>query len=240
MARVLMVLTSHDRLGDTGKPTGFWLEEFAAPYYVLRDAGMNITIASAKGGAPPIDPKSDDPKAQTPAMKRFRNDPETQRSLANTVKLSTVSANDYDAVFYPGGHGPLWDLAEDRDSIALIEQLYAAGKPVAAVCHGPAVLRHAKAPDGTPLVRGKTVTGFTNSEEAAVGLTNVVPFLVEDILKANGGKYSKAADWADYSTVDGNLITGQNPASSESTAKALLKQLKAKLGMATAAGQQGR
>ena len=161
-------------------------------------------------------------------------------SLANTVKLSTVSANDYDAVFYPGGHGPLWDLAEDRDSIALIERLYAAGKPVAAVCHGPAVLRHAKAPDGTPLVRGKTVTGFTNSEEAAVGLTNVVPFLVEDVLKANGGKYSKAADWADYSTVDGNLITGQNPASSESTARALLKQLKAKLGMATAAGQEGR
>ena len=240
MAKVLMVLTSHDKLGDTGKPTGFWLEEFAAPYYVLKDAGVDITISTPKGGAPPVDPKSDDPKAQTPAMKRFRGDPEAQRALENTVKLSTVSADDYDAVFYPGGHGPLWDLAEDRDSIALIERLYAAGKPVAAVCHGPAVLRHAKAPDGTPLVRGKAVTGFTNSEEAAVGLTNVVPFLVEDALKANGGKYSKAADWADYAVVDGNLITGQNPASSESTARALLKKLEARLGMATAGQQRGR
>jgi putative intracellular protease/amidase len=238
MAKVLMVLTSHDRLGDTGKPTGFWLEEFAAPYYVLKDAGVQITLASPKGGAPPIDPKSDDPKAETPAMKRFKGDPEAQRALDNTVKLSTVSPDDYDAVFYPGGHGPMWDLAEDRGSIALIEKLYKVGKPVAAVCHGPAVLRHAKAPDGTPLVRGKTVTGFTNSEEAAVGLTNVVPFLVEDALKANGGKYSKAADWADHVVVDGNLITGQNPASSESAAKALLKQLEAKLGMATAAGRR--
>jgi putative intracellular protease/amidase len=240
MPKVLMVLTSHDRLGDTGNPTGFWLEEFAAPYYVLKDAGADITVASPKGGAPPIDPKSDDPKAQTPAMNRFRNDPEAQRALENTIKLSTVSADDYDAVFYPGGHGPLWDLAEDKNSIALIERLYAAGKPVAAVCHGPAVLRHAKAPDGTPLVKGKSVTGFTNSEEDAVGLTKVVPFLVEDALKANGGKYSKGADWADHVVADGNLITGQNPASSESTAKALLKKLKAKLGMATAAGQQRR
>ena len=240
MAKVLMVLTSHDRLGDTGQPTGFWLEEFAAPYYVLKDAGADITLASPKGGAPPVDPKSDDPKAQTPAMERFRKDPEAQRALANTVKLSTVSAGDYDAVFYPGGHGPLWDLAADRDSIALVEQLYAAGKPVAAVCHGPAVLRHAKAPDGTPLVRGKAVTGFANSEEAAAGLTNVVPFQVEDALKANGGKYSKAADWADHAVVDGNLITGQNPASSESTARALLSQLEARLGMATAAGSQRR
>jgi putative intracellular protease/amidase len=238
MAKVLMVLTSHDRLGDTGKPTGFWLEEFAAPYYVLKDAGADITLASPKGGAPPIDPKSDDPKADTPAMKRFRRDPDAQRALANTVKLSTASAGDYDAVFYPGGHGPLWDLAEDRDSIGLIERLYAAGKPVAAVCHGPAVLRHAKAPDGTPLVKGKAVTGFANSEEAAVGLTQVVPFLVEDELTANGGKYSKGADWADYSVLDGNLITGQNPASSESTARALLKQLEARLGMAAAAGSQ--
>jgi putative intracellular protease/amidase len=240
MAKVLMVLTSHDRLGDTGQPTGFWLEEFAAPYYVLKDAGADITLASPKGGAPPVDPKSDDPKAQTPAMERFRKDPEAQRALANTVKLSTVSAGDYDAVFYPGGHGPLWDLAEDRDSIALVERLYAAGKPVAAVCHGPAVLRHAKAPDGTPLVRGKAVTGFANSEEAAAGLTNVVPFQVEDALKANGGRYSKAADWADHAVVDGNLITGQNPASSESTARALLGQLEATLGMATAAGSQRR
>jgi putative intracellular protease/amidase len=238
MARVLMVLTSHDRLGETGQPTGFWLEEFAAPYYVLKDAGVDLTIASPKGGAPPVDPKSDDPNAETPAMKRFRADPEAQRALANTVKLSTVSADDYDAVFYPGGHGPLWDLAEDRDSIGLIERLYAAGKPVAAVCHGPAVLRQAKAPDGTPLVQGKRVTGFANSEEAAVGLTNVVPFLVEDALKANGGKYSKGADWADYAVTDGNLITGQNPASSESTARALLQQLEARLGMSVGAGSQ--
>ena len=240
MAKVLMVLTSHDQLGDTGQRTGFWLEEFAAPYYVLKDAGVDITIASPKGGAAPVDPKSDDPKADTPAMKRFRKDPEAQRALADTVKLSTASAGDYDAVFYPGGHGPLWDLAEDRDSIALIERLYAAGKPVAAVCHGPAVLRHAKAPDGTPLVRGKAVTAFANSEEAAVGLTTVVPFQVEDALKANGGKYSKAADWADYAVVDGNLITGQNPASSASTARALLKQLEAKIGMAAAGGSQRR
>jgi putative intracellular protease/amidase len=238
MAKVLMVLTSHDRLGDTGKPTGFWLEEFAAPYYVLKDAGADITIASPKGGQPPIDPKSDDPKAQTPAMKRFRQDPEAQRALANTVKLADASRGDYDAIFYPGGHGPLWDLAEDRDSIALIERLYAAGKPVAAVCHGPAVLRRAKAPDGSPLVKGKAVTGFANSEEAAVGLTTVVPFLVEDALKASGGKYSKAADWADYAVADGHLITGQNPASSESTAKELLKQLEAGVGMTAGAGSQ--
>ena len=225
MAKVLMVLTSHDRLGDTGRKTGFWLEEFAAPYYVLRDAGVDITLASPKGGAPPVDPKSDDPKADTPAMKRFRDDPEAQRALANTVKLSTVSADDYDAVFYPGGHGPLWDLAQDRSSIALIERFFAAGKPVGAVCHGPGVFRHAKAPDGAPLVRGKAVTGFTNTEEDAVGLTDVVPFLVEDALKAGGGKYSKAGDWANHVVADGNLITGQNPASSESTAKELLQRL---------------
>ena len=240
MAKVLMVLTSHNRLGNTGQPTGFWLEEFAAPYYVLKDAGADITLASPKGGQPPVDPKSDDPKAQTPAMERFKKDPEAQRALSNTVKLTTVSAGDYDAVFYPGGHGPLWDLAEDRSSIALIEQLYAAGKPVAAVCHGPAALRRAKAADGTPLVKGKAVTGFANTEEAAVGLTNVVPFLVEDELKANGGKYSKGADWADHSVADGNLITGQNPASSESTARKLLKRLEAKLGMAAGAGGQRR
>jgi putative intracellular protease/amidase len=234
MAKVLMVLTSHDRLGDTGQPTGFWLEELAAPYYVLKDAGVDITLASPKGGQPPIDPKSDDPEAQTPAMRRFRKDPDAQRALANTAKLSTVSADDYDAVFYPGGHGPLWDLAEDRDSISLIERLYAAGKPVAAVCHGPAALRHAKAADGTPLVKGKVVTGFADSEEAAVGLTNVVPFLVEDALRADGGKYSKGADWADHSVTDGNLITGQNPASSESAARALLEQLEARLGTAPA------
>ncbi len=230
MAKVLMVVTSHDRLGDTGQPTGFWLEELAAPYYVLKDAGVEITLASPKGGRPPVDPKSDDPKAQTAAMQRFRKDPEAQRALDATVKLSTVSPEDYDAVFYPGGHGPLWDLAEDPHSIALIERLYAAGKPVAAVCHGPAALRRAKAPDGTPIVNGKAVTGFANTEEAAVSLTDIVPFLVEDELKANGGKYSKAADWADYTVADGNLITGQNPASSESTARALLKELEARLG----------
>jgi putative cofactor-binding repeat protein len=227
MTKVLMVLTSHDRLGDTDRRTGFWLEEFAAPYYVLRDAGLDITLASPKGGQPPVDPKSDEPGSQTPAMKRFRSDPEAQRALANTVKLSSVSADDYDAVFYPGGHGPLWDLAEDRDSLALVERLYAAGKPVAAVCHGPAVLRRAKGADGGPLVRGKTVTGFSNTEEGAVGLTEVVPFLVEDTLKANGGRYSRAEDWASHAVVDGNLITGQNPASSEATAKALLEVLAA-------------
>jgi putative cofactor-binding repeat protein len=227
MAKVLMILTSHDRLGNTGKPTGFWLEEFAAPYYVLRDAGIDIALASPKGGQPPVDPKSDEPGAQTPAMKRFRGDPEAQRALANTVKLSSVSADDYDAVFFPGGHGPLWDLAEDRDALALIERLHAAGRPVAAVCHGPAVLRRAKGADGAPLVKGKSVTGFSNTEEAAVGLTDVVPFLVEDALKANGGRYSRAEDWASHAVVDGNLITGQNPASSEATARALLEALAA-------------
>ena len=225
MAKILMILTSHDRLGDTGKRTGFWLEEFAAPYYVLRDAGVDITLASPKGGQPPVDPKSDEPGAQTPAMKRFRGDPEAQRALANTVKLSSVSADDYDAVFFPGGHGPLWDLAEDRDALALVERLHAAGRPVGAVCHGPAVLRRAKGADGAPLVKGKTVTGFSNTEEAAVGLTDVVPFLVEDALKANGGRYSRAEDWASHAVVDGNLITGQNPASSEATARALLEAL---------------
>ena len=194
---------------------------------MLRDAGVDITLVSPKGGQPPVDPKSDEPGAQTPAMKRFRSDPEAQRALANTVKLSSVSADDYDAVFYPGGHGPLWDLAEDRKSIALVERLFAAGKPVAAVCHGPAALRRAKGADGDPLVRGKTVTAFSNTEEAAVGLTDVVPFSVEDALKANGGKYSRGEDWASHAVVDGNLITGQNPASSEATARALLESLAA-------------
>lgn len=227
MPKILMVLTSHDRLGDTGRKTGFWLEEFAAPYYVLRDAGAEVTLSSPQGGQPPVDPKSDEPDAETAAMKRFRSEPEAQRALANTVKLSTVSADDFDAVFYPGGHGPLWDLAEDRSSIELIERFYGAGKPVGAVCHGPAVLRHAKAPDGNPLVSGKQVTGFANTEEEAVGLTNVVPFLVEDELKAAGGRYSRGADWASHTAVDGNLVTGQNPASSEATAKALLEALAA-------------
>jgi putative intracellular protease/amidase len=223
---ILMVLTSHDQLGDTGHKTGFWLEEFAAPYYVFKDAGAKITLASPKGGQPPLDPKSDEPEAQTPATDRFHKDPEAQQALAHTLPLASVKADDYDAVFYPGGHGPLWDLAEDSNSIRLIESFYAAGKPVAAVCHAPAVLRHTKASDGQPLVKGKQVTGFSNSEEAAVGLTEIVPFLVEDMLKANGGDYRKAEDWHSYAVADGHLITGQNPASSEAAAHAVLELLK--------------
>ncbi len=225
MARILMVLTSHDQLGDTGKKTGFWLEEFAAPYYVFKDAGADITIASPQGGQPPLDPKSDEPDSQTDATRRFKADADAQKQLANTALLSSVKVDDFDAVFYPGGHGPLWDLAEDATSIALIEKTFAAGKPLALVCHAPGVLRHTKAPDGTPLVKGKKVTGFTNTEEEAVQLTKIVPFLVEDMLKANGGEYSKGADWAPYVLTDGTLITGQNPASSEQGAHALLKQL---------------
>ncbi|MNN17476.1 chaperone protein HchA [compost metagenome] len=221
---ILMVLTSHDQLGNTGKKTGFWLEEFAAPYYVFKDAGATLTLASPKGGHPPLDPKSDEPDAQTDATKRFNQDPEAQQALATTLKLSQVRAQAYDAVFYPGGHGPLWDLAEDRDSIGLIEALYAAGKPVAAVCHAPAVFRHTQV-QGQPLVKGKQVTGFTNSEEDAVGLTAVVPFLVEDMLKGNGGEYSKGADWQPHVLTDGHLITGQNPASSEQAAQATLQLL---------------
>lgn len=223
--KILMILTSHDQLGNTGKKTGFWLEEFAAPYYVFKDAGAQITVASPHGGQPPLDPKSDDPSAQTDATQRFKNDPAAQAVLASTQRLKDVSAADFDAVFYPGGHGPLWDLAEDRTSIALIEAMMAAGKPVAAVCHAPGVLRHVKSADGNPLVQGKSVTGFTNTEEEAVGLTKVVPFLVEDMLKKNGSNYSKADDWQPYVVSDGLLITGQNPASSEPTAKALLKML---------------
>jgi putative intracellular protease/amidase len=224
--KILMVLTSHDQLGNTGHKTGFWLEEFAAPYYVFQDAGAELTLASPKGGQPPLDPKSDDPSAQTDATKRFKADAAAQQALAHTVTLDSVSAADYDAVFYPGGHGPLWDLAEDKKSIELIETLHAAGKPVAAVCHAPGVLRHVKDANGEPLVKGKSVTGFTNTEEEAVQLTNVVPFLVEDMLKQNGGNYSKGADWAPYITQAGNLITGQNPASSEPAAEALLQLLK--------------
>ncbi|MGX0889548.1 putative intracellular protease/amidase [Pseudomonas sp. ADAK2 TE3594] len=223
--KILMVLTSHDQLGNTGKKTGFWLEEFAAPYYTFKDAGAQLTLVSPKGGQPPLDPKSDEPDAQTAATDRFHKDSAAQSALASTGVLSTVRAEDYDAVFYPGGHGPLWDLAEDTFSIALIEAFYNAGKPVAAVCHAPGVLRHVKDEDGQPLVKGKRVTGFTNSEEAAVQLTDVVPFLVEDMLKANGGLYSKADDWASYVIADGLLLTGQNPASSEETAKVLLAKL---------------
>ena len=225
MAHILMVLTSHDQLGDTGKKTGFWLEEFSAPYYVFKDAGAQITLASPHGGQPPLDPKRDDENAQTDAARRFKADAEAQKQLASTVPLSSVKAGDFDAMFYPGGHGPLWDLAEDAQSIALIEKTFAAGKPLALVCHAPGVLRHTKAPDGSPLVQGKKVTGFTNSEEDAVQLTKIVPFLVEDMLKANGGVYSKGPDWAPYVLTDGTLVTGQNPASSEQGAHALLKLL---------------
>ncbi len=225
MARILMVLTSHDQLGNTGKKTGFWLEEFAAPYYVFKDAGAEVTLASPQGGQPPLDPKSDDADAQTDATRRFKADTDAQKQLASSAVLSSVMVDDFDAVFYPGGHGPLWDLAEDATSIALIEKTFAAGKPLALVCHAPGVLRHAKGPDGAPLVQGKKVTGFTNTEEEAVQLTKIVPFLVEDMLKANGGEYSKGADWAPYVLTDGTLITGQNPASSEQGAHALLKQL---------------
>ncbi|SIT47389.1 putative intracellular protease/amidase [Paraburkholderia ribeironis] len=222
---ILMVLTSHDQLGNTGRKTGFWLEEFAAPYYVFKDAGVAMTLASPDGGAPPLDPKSDDPDSQTDATRRFRKDPQAQAALANTVRLATVAAADHDAVFYPGGHGPLWDLAEDPHSIGLVEIFHASGKPVAAVCHAPGVLRHAKGPDGTPLVRDKAVTGFANSEESAVGLTDVVPFLVEDMLKKNGARYSKGPDWQSHVVVAGTLITGQNPASSEAAARAMLAKL---------------
>ena len=225
--KVLIVLTSHDRLGDTGKPTGFWLEEFAAPYFVLRDAGADITLASPKGGQPPLDPKSDAPDAQTEATRRFKEDAEAQRALASTRKLDEMSAEDFDAVFFPGGHGPLWDLAQDRHSIGLIEAFVRAGKPVAAVCHAPAVLCEVRGPGGEFLVKGRGVTGFTNSEEAAVELTEVVPFLLEDRLKARGGNYSKGPDWASYVVVDGHLVTGQNPASSEAAADALLELLRA-------------
>jgi len=223
--KILMVLTSHDKLGNSGEKTGFWLEEFAAPYYVFKDAGAEITLASPLGGQPPLDPKSDTADFQTQATHRFKADSAAQEVLANTLKLTDISANDFDAVFYPGGHGPLWDLAEDAASITLIQTLLAAEKPVAAVCHAPGVLRHPKTPEGKPVVQGKMVTGFTNSEEAAVGLTKIVPFLVEDMLKENGGKYSKLADWQPHVVTDGLLITGQNPASSESAAKALLAKL---------------
>ena len=223
---ILMVLTSHDTLGETGHKTGFWLEEFAAPYYVFKDAGAQLTLASPAGGQPPLDPKSDEATTQTDATRRFKADAAAQSALAHTVRLSTVHAADYAAVFYPGGHGPLWDLAEDTTSTALIEAMTAAGKPVAAVCHAPGVLRHARSADGQALVRGKNVTGFTNTEEKAAGLTEVVPFLVEDMLTQQGGKFSKAADWQAHIVVDGLLITGQNPASSGPAAQALLDRLR--------------
>ncbi len=224
--KILMVLTSHDQLGNTGRKTGFWLEEFAAPYFVSRDAGVELTLASPKGGQPPIDPKSDLPENQTPAMARFKQDPVAQEALSQTVKLADVKAEDYDSIFYVGGHGPMWDLVDNPDSIALIESFYNSGKAVAAVCHSPAVF-HKVTHKGAPLVKGKRVTGFTNGEEEAVHLTHVVPFLVEDELKRVGGLYEKAADWQSLAVVDGRLITGQNPASSTAAAQALLRVLAA-------------
>ena len=220
--KILMVLTSHDQLGDTGRKTGFWLEEFAAPYFVFRDAGVQLTLASPKGGQPPVDPKSDLPENQTPAMARFKQDPAAQKALSQTVRLADVKAQDYDTVFYVGGHGPLWDLAENPDSIALIEAFYNSGKPVALVCHSPGVLRGVTY-KGAPIVKGKRVTGFTNDEEEAVRLTNVVPFLVEDELKRLGARFEKVPSWQPFSIVDGRLVTGQNPASSTGAAEALLK-----------------
>ena len=222
---ILMVLTSHDALGDTGKKTGFWLEEFAAPYYVLSDAAAAITLASPKGGQPPLDPASDTSDAQTDDTRRYKGDAAARAALANTVKLSKVDLAAFDGVFYPGGHGPLWDLAEDPVSIHLIESFARDGKPIAAVCHAPAIFRHTTGTDGKPLVSGRNVTGFTNTEETAAGLTDVVPFLVEDMLVANGGIYSKGADWASHVVVDGRLITGQNPASSKEAALALVALL---------------
>lgn len=217
-----MVLTSHDQLGNTGRKTGFWLEEFAAPYYVFRDAGVNLTLASPKGGQPPIDPKSDLPENQTPAMTRFKQDPAAQKALSQTVKLGDMKAEDFDTVFFVGGHGPMWDLVDNPDSIALIESFYNSGKPVAAVCHSAAVL-HRVMYKGAPLIKGKRVTGFTNGEEEAVHLTHVVPFLVEDVLKKTGAHYEKAPDWHSFAVVDGRIVTGQNPASSTAAAHELLK-----------------
>ena len=223
---ILMVLTSHDKLGDTGKKTGFWLEEFAAPYYAFLDAGVNITLASPAGGQPPLDPSSDTPDAQTKDTKRFKEDSEAQERLANTKKLAEVKAEDFDSVFYPGGHGPLWDLAVDKNSIELIETFVKQHKPIAFVCHSPAALKNVKI-DGEYLIKGKKVTGFSNTEEEGVQLTDVVPFLLEDVLKANGGHYEKGTDWESYVVEDGLLITGQNPASSEEAAKRLLAKLNA-------------
>ncbi len=225
MKNVLFVLTSHEDLGNTGEKTGFWIEEFAAPFYILKDKGLNVILASPKGGQPPIDPKSAGEDFQTPATIRFNQDRNTQNILSQTLPLAEVNPEDFDAVFYPGGHGPLWDLAEDKNSTALIENFYKNNKPVAAVCHAPGVFKNTKNEDGTPLVKGKKVTGFTNTEEDAVQLTDIVPFLVEDMLKNNGGIYSKKEDWNPYAIEDGNLITGQNPASSELVAQILLKHL---------------
>ena len=225
--KILMVLTSHDQLGNTGKTTGFWLEEFAAPYFVFRDAGVQLTLASPKGGQPPIDPKSDLPENQTDSMARFKKDPVAQKALSQTVKLADMRAQDFDTIFYVGGHGPMWDLAESADSIALLESFYNSGKPIALVCHSPGVLRHVMY-NGAPLVKGKHVTGFTNGEEEEMKLTQVVPFLVEDELMRLGAIFEKVVDWGPFHVVDGLLVTGQNPASSTGTAQALLDLLSVK------------
>jgi len=221
--KVLIILTSHDLLGNTGKKTGFWLEEFAAPYYVLLDAGAEITLASPAGGQPPLDPKSEVPDAQSKATQRFKKDDAAQSALAHTTRLKEIDADGFDAIFYPGGHGPLWDLAEDANSQRIIETFITEDRPLAAVCHAPAIFKHTKKADGKSVVSGRRVTGFANTEEEGVGLTKIVPFLVEDMLKANGGLYEKGPDWGSYVVVDGKLVTGQNPASSEAAAKALLK-----------------
>jgi putative intracellular protease/amidase len=226
--KVLMVLTSHDQLGNTGRKTGFWLEEMAAPYYVFKDAGAQITLASPKGGLPPLDSKSNEPNFQTDITRRFEKDADAEGQLSRTLRLDSVKQEDFDTVFYPGGHGPMWDLAEDKNSIKLLESFLAAGKTIALVCHAPGALRHVKTPEGKPLVQGKTVTGFTDGEEAEVGLTQVVPFLVEDELMRLGATFSKVKNWGVHTVVDGKLITGQNPASSGPTAKVLIDRMNGK------------
>jgi putative intracellular protease/amidase len=223
---ILMVLTSHDRLGNTGEKTGLWLEEFAAPYYIFKDAGASVTLATPKGGQPPLDPKSEAPDAQTPATRRFRSDDQARQALAQTRVLADMHEADFDGVFFPGGHGPLWDLAEDGNSISLLEAFDRAAKPMGLVCHGPAALRHARGEDGAPLVQGRSVTGFSNTEEAAVKLSAVVPFSIEDEFRRLGGIYEKGPDWDSYVVIDGRLVTGQNPASSEAAAKALVRLLR--------------
>jgi len=226
--RILIVLTSHDRLGDTGKKTGFWFDEFATPYYIFKDAGIILTLASPEGGLPPIDPRSEWAEAETAASIRFQHDSYAQTELANTRTLSSISARDHDAAFYPGGHGPLWDLANDPHSIALIETMFCAGHPLALVCHGPCALRYTMAPNGRPLIAGKSVTGFSNLEESTIELTDVVPFLIEDMLRNSGGNYSRKENWQPHAVSDGDLITGQNPASSDAVANALLHRLRIK------------
>lgn len=223
--KILIVLTSHSALGNTGEKTGFWVEEFTSPFYVLQDAGAIITIASPAGGQPPVDPKSEAKEAQTLTTKRFYADTKALDQVAHTKKLSDIQVDDYDAVFYPGGHGPLWDLVVDKESIALIEGFYNKQKPIAFVCHAPVALLHVKAENGQPLVKGKKLTSFSNTEEEGAGLTKVVPFLLEDGLVKLGAHYSKGADWSSYTLQDGLLITGQNPASSEAVAQLLLKTL---------------